>query len=285
MTLYGVNACGKSSYLKATGLSVIMAQAGLYVPADTFIYKPFTRIMTRIAGGDSIEKGQSSFVVELLDLGSVISRADEDTLVLGDEMCRGTEIASAEALVHTTLATLVEKGTLFVTATHLHGIAQDIGQLQGVDIFHMEVAFDEDGDPIYDRKLRSGPGAEYYGLEIARAQGFPTEFMKRAMEYRNRKAGTKTVEGKRSRYNSKKILVACEACQYRPVRESDLPLDTHHVNFQCHADKDGFHGTQSKDAAHNLICLCKQCHIDVHKGTKNLTLLQTLKGRKVVLSA
>ncbi len=284
MALYGVNACGKSSYLKGVGLSVIMAQAGLFAPAESMVYKPFKRIMTRIAGGDSIEKGQSSFIVELDDLKSVLSRADADTLILGDEMCRGTEIDSAEALVEATIRSLNSTQTPFVTATHLHGIADRLAKIPGVDVFHMEVSFDSDGDPVYDRKLRSGPGERFYGLEIARAHGFPEKFMQQATAFRNEKSGTMVTSGRASRYNARKILVRCEvpACSYQPVGRNALPLDTHHLNGQCNADSEGFHGTQRKDALHNLITLCKQCHVDIHRELLSITVQQTLKGRKVV---
>lgn len=284
MALYGLNACGKSSYLKAVGLAVIMAQAGMFVPAASMVFKPFKRIMTRIAGGDSIEKGQSSFIVELNDLGSVISRADKDSLILGDEMCRGTEVASAEALVYTTLQTLATAGVPFVTASHLHGIADDIKQkIPRASVFHMEVSFDKDGDPIYDRKLLPGPGASYYGLEIARAQGFKDSFMQIALDFRNQRLPTKVTEGSRSRYNAQQIRIACEACGAKPVGKNALSLDTHHLNFQCNADKDGYHGTQRRDALHNLISLCKACHIKVHSNRIQLIVQQSLKGRKVTV--
>ncbi|RKO94572.1 muts domain V-domain-containing protein [Blyttiomyces helicus] len=230
MVIYGVNACGKTSYLKSVGLAVVFAQAGMYVPAKFMRFKPFNRIMTRIAGGDNIQRSQSSFIVELEEMLSVIQRSSKDTLVIGDEMCRGTEVLSANALVHTTLDWLVKKGVFFLTATHLHGISEKVSSLSNVKIMHMKVRFDNCGEAIYDRILCPGPGPEKYGLEIAKAMNFPSAFLKEARKFRN-EAVNNTVERK-SRYNSPKSLGRCENCGYKPQGVTSLPLDTHHIEFQ-----------------------------------------------------
>jgi DNA mismatch repair protein MutS len=76
--------------MKAIGLSVIMAQAGMYVPAVNYRYYPYNHIMTRICGNDNIYKGMSSFVVEMTELRNIIQRADKHSLIIGDEICSGT---------------------------------------------------------------------------------------------------------------------------------------------------------------------------------------------------
>ena len=303
MLLYGVNSCGKTSYLKAVGVAVTFAQAGLFVPADSMEFSPFSRIMTRIAGTDNMERSQSSYIVELEELLSVVHRSNNQTLVLGDEMCRGTEVESANSMVYTVLKWLVERNTFFIAATHLHDIVPKIKEnlSDKISIYHMKVSMTEDGDVIYDRSLTKGPGPRLYGLEIAKAMHFPATFLREAMNYRvNAKvekeksaSGEPLVQSNnvtpempkivRSRYNAKKILVKCESCGYRPDNSRCIPLDTHHIEFQCNADAEGFHGSQKKNVLHNLICLCKECHIKVHKGELVVKTIQTLKGSKYVV--
>jgi DNA mismatch repair protein MutS len=270
--IYGVNSCGKTCFLKSLGMAVVMAQAGLFVAAKSFSYKPFKRVMTRIAGGDNISRSQSSHIMELDELLSILNRANGDTLVIGDEMCRGTDVMSANATVHTTLTCLVSRESFFVTATHLRDLADN--PLPKVKTTHMQVTFSSDGcgEPIYTRKLMDGPGPVMYGLEIAKAMNFPADFIEKAMSFR------KTETEKRSRYNSKKIVIHCELCGHRPTRKDAKELDTHHVNHQCDADQDGFHSSgHHKNSLHNLVVLCKDCHKQVHSWTK-LVKLQTLKN-------
>ena len=76
-----------------------MAQMGMYVPCKEFVYYPYTKIFTRIVGDDNIFKGQSSFVVEMNELRSILKHSDQNSLVLGDEVCKGTEDLSATAIV------------------------------------------------------------------------------------------------------------------------------------------------------------------------------------------
>lgn len=293
MVLYGVNSCGKTSFLKSVGLAIIMAQAGLFVAADNMVFTPLSKIMTRIAGTDNMERSQSSYIVELEELLSIVRRSDSSTLILGDEMCRGTEVESANAMVFTTLQWLLEKRTLFIAATHLHNIAAKIeSDLSEANIYHMKVSFDHNSDVIYDRKLTPGSGTVKYGLEIAKAMGFPLNFMERALAFRenNVKISLNDQDStpsfpkqlRKSRYNSKKILVKCEACSYQPLDSRCLPLDTHHIEFQCNADNDGFHGTQHKNMLHNLVVVCKECHCKIHKNELEIVKVQGLKGTKIL---
>ena len=93
--LYGTNAVGKTSLIRALGISVIMAQSGLFVPCSSFKYKPYTAIFSRILGNDNIFKGLSTFAVEMSELRVIMKMADKNSLVLGDELCSGTEMESA----------------------------------------------------------------------------------------------------------------------------------------------------------------------------------------------
>ena len=122
--LYGINSSGKSTLMKSIGLNIIMAQIGYYVSASEFIYFPYNTLMTRISGMDNIFKGMSSFMVEMMELIAILKRNDSNTLVLGDEICRGTEEKSANIIVTYMLEVLENCNTSFITATHLHQIAE-----------------------------------------------------------------------------------------------------------------------------------------------------------------
>lgn len=174
---------------------------------------------------------------------SILQRADSKTLILGDEMCKGTETKSAVTINYSLLSELIEKNVFFITATHLHELNEYIKLESKVKVCHMKVTFDKEGNAIFDRKLQPDSGPELYGLEIARNLNFPKSFMEKAMKFRSNFIwGTKNPV-KKSRYNSKKIVAKCQVCDYKPPNEKSLPLDTHHLDFQCNA-KDGYHTTQ-----------------------------------------
>jgi DNA mismatch repair protein MutS len=276
LVLYGANACGKTSLLKALGLAVIMAQAGLFVPCSSMKFKPFKQIMTRIAGGDNISKSQSSYIVELEEMFSIETRSNADSLVLGDEMCRGTDTESAVGMCYSLMVGLATRGVTFVAATHLHDLFSEKRPIiPKIQVSHMETFYDKDGNCIFNRKLKPGSGSKMYGIEIAASYGFSMEFIERATKYRNEYVWDKSKKPLKSRFNSKKIKVKCQICGYEPKDNMSLPLDTHHKNFQCNAIQ-GYHNTQPKDVLHNLIDLCKECHIKVHKFELKIEYQQTL---------
>jgi len=289
--VYGVNSCGKSSLLKALGLCIIMVQAGLFAPCQEITLKPFKQIITRITGGDNLEKSQSSFIIELEEILSILNRANQNTLVLGDEICRGTESKSAVAINYSLLKDMLKKQCFFITTTHLHELYDHVNDIKKIDIYHMKVNFTKgsnDGSVIdgggnqveFNRKLVPGRGTELYGLEIASHLNFPKTFMNEALQFRSNFIWNTGL--KKSRYNSKKIIEKCQLCQYKPSSKKDLPLDIHHINFQCNADQDGFHNTQNKNALHNLICLCKECHVKVHQGELEFKIEQGLYCKQTV---
>ena len=97
--LFGINAVGKSSYMKSIGVNIIMAQAGMYVASSSFIYKPFKYLFTRILSNDNLFAGLSTFAVEMSEFKIIMKYADKNSIVLGDELCSGTETLDATALV------------------------------------------------------------------------------------------------------------------------------------------------------------------------------------------
>jgi DNA mismatch repair protein MutS len=120
--LYGTNAVGKTSLIRALGISIILAQSGMFVPCSRFQYKPYHSIFSRILGNDNIFKGLSTFAVEMSELRIILKMADENSLILGDELCSGTETESAMSIFVAGLMELHEKESSFIFATHFHEI-------------------------------------------------------------------------------------------------------------------------------------------------------------------
>lgn len=261
--LFGVNCSGKSSLMKALGICIILAQAGLYVPAAFFKYSPYKTILTRIIGNDDLFKGLSSFAVEMGELRGIIKRANNRSLILGDEICHGTETISAVSLVASAIITLSELSTNFLFATHLHQLSQieRVNSLKNVKMYHLKVKFDEKtGELIYDRRLEEGPGHPVYGLEVARAMNLDHNFIELANDIRKEiMEVTAFVPLKKSKYNKEVYMNQCG------ISECGNPaVDTHHIKFQSMASQDGFIDHLQKNHKSNLVPLCKQCHHMVH---------------------
>lgn len=269
MILYALNSCGKSSLLRSIGLSIIMAQSGLYVPCKEMTIAPFDTIVTQVDLHDNLWKGNSSFVTEMIGLRKIIKMANPKTLVLSDELTKGTEVLSATAIFASSVIELLERGCKFVFTTHLQDVSklQVIKKAKHLQVCHLSVIINDD-QIIFERKLQPGPCSELYGLEIAKAVGIDSNVINRSFEIRNDILNTKRISAtpKRSRYNTLKLLDKCEICGYNPSKSTDLPLDTHHIKFQCTADSNNFTGHYHKNSVCNLVCLCKSCHISVHNG-------------------
>ncbi len=262
--LYGVNQSGKSCTMKSVGIAVIMAQAGMYVPADSFIYSPYTTLMTRILGNDNADKGLSTFAVEMMELRSILTRNNNRTLVLGDELCHGTESASAVSLVAASIMHLSEHRTLFIFATHLHELSnmEEITTLHNICQYHLTISFDpEDGETIiYNRLMKKGSGTGLYGVEVAKHLKIPQHVVEKAYSIRNKYYNKAEVSTKSS-YNSDVIVNKCKI----PLCDK-AATQTHHIMFQSESDKNGLIGAVHKNNAKNLIPLCDHHHDMVHHG-------------------
>ena len=260
--LFGTNACGKSTLMKAVGLNVILAQAGFYVACSSFRFKPYTQIFTRILNNDNIFRSQSSFAVEVMELRSIFQMCDENSLILGDELCSGTESSSALAIVSNSIKTLSDKCVSFMITSHLHELTEIplIKEIQNVNIFHLKIRCD-DGILIYDRKLCKGSGPPIYGLTVCEAMGMPTDFIKRCSDILNYIQNKKEnlVSTKLSQYSSKVFMDECKVC-------GGLPEETHHIKEQYIADENGMIDHHHKNNKHNLVVLCKSCHSKVTYG-------------------
>ena len=267
MLLYGTNAVGKTSLIRALGICVIMAQAGFYVPCSEFIFKPYQSIFTRILGNDNIFKGLSTFAVEMSELRTILRLADENSLILGDELCSGTENTSAISIFVAGIQHLYQSKSSFIFATHLHEIVDyaEITELTTVLLKHMSVVYNKEKDVlVYDRKLKDGPGNNMYGLEVCKSLNLPDNFLEVAYQIRNKYNldNRSPLSLKTSHYNSKKIMGICERC------EKNIGTEVHHLQHQKKANKEGVimkkDGIFHKNHLANLLTLCEACHHEFH---------------------
>jgi len=277
MLLYGVNAAGKSSLGKAVGLSVLLAQCGIPVPATKMTLIPYTGIFTRILGNDNLWAGMSSFVVEMTEFRSILRAANGRTLVIGDELCSGTETASAAAIVAAGIQSLARRGANFIFATHLHELADlpEITKDPSIAMYHLTVHVGEKNALVYDRRLYPGCGSPMYGLEVCRGLDMDTEFLEAAVSFRKRYFSDH-VAPHASRYNAAVVMDRCTVCA------STEGLETHHIVPQAAAIDSKITTAIHKNHAGNLVVLCTTCHDKHHAGLLEIKgWMNTSLGRKL----
>jgi DNA mismatch repair protein MutS len=278
MLLYGTNMVGKTSLIRALGISVVLAQAGMFVPCTSFKYRPYHALYTRILGNDNLHQGLSTLAAEMVELREILHYADNRSLVLGDEVCKGTEIESALSIFAAALIHLHQKSVSYIFATHFHAILDfaEIKQMKHLRICHMSVHYDASLDClVYDRVLREGGGARSYGLEVCKSLHMPREFIDTAYSLRNTYFTESRGELQRPlavAYNSQKVRGRCEMCNEHVGEE------IHHLQEQRHADDDGFIGSVHKNHGGNLASLCEACHIKVHSENLHIVRKKTTDG-------
>ena len=276
MLMFGTNTGGKTSLMRALGTAIILAQAGMYVPCKKFIYKPYQSIYSRILNQDNFFKGQSTFSVEMSELRVILQYADENSLVLGDELCSGTETISALSIMMASLIRLHERRSSFMFATHFHEIVDfhELQELERVQCFHVGLIYDPISESlIYDRKLKPGSGSRSYGLEVCESLYMDKEFLKKA--YDLRKKHFPEFEGSlshtKSKYNAKKIKGECESCG----KQSE---EIHHLQEQHTANVENGYiaGSFHKNHPANLMALCEECHLKKHSKEEDNTIISNL---------
>lgn len=280
IVLYGINGSGKSTLMKSIGINIILAQIGFYVAAKKFTYSPYCSIFTRIKGNDNLYKRLSSFYVEMSELKAILQRNDNKTLVLADELCRGTEYKSATIIVSYMLERLYKNKSSFITATHLHNIIElpIIKKLEELKVKHISVEYDNKTDNlIFSRKLKDGPGEDFYGLKVAKFLLDDCDFNEKSQiiedQYNN------TVENininQKNKYNSKMIVKECYTCKSRKN------LEVHHINWQKDCNKYFVKNKPQikKNSMANLVTLCRSCHDMVDRGDLKIDgYIDTIKG-------
>jgi len=272
--LFGANACGKSTLMKSIGLTLVMAQAGFYVPCSSFTYAPYTQLFTRILNNDNIFKGQSSFAIEMSELRTIINQCDNRSLVLGDELCSGTETNSAISIVGSGLSLLSENKSSYMFTSHLHQLTnvdpvKDLAK-NDLSIQHLKISYDND-KLIYHRKLQEGPGPSSYGLEVCEGMDMGSAFLSMARKIQQELQGGSTnfVNTKQSNYNKEIQMDLCEICKDKG--KDNKSLETHHIKEQQDANDHGMINHMNKNDKSNLVPLCKSCHAKVTHGSLEIT--------------
>ncbi|SIT67007.1 DNA mismatch repair protein MutS [Edaphobacillus lindanitolerans] len=182
LLITGPNMSGKSTYMRQVALTVIMAQIGCFVPADSAALPVTDQIFTRIGAADDLAGGQSTFMVEMMESRHALAHATADSLLLFDEIGRGTSTYDGMALAQAMMEFIHEQigaNTLFSTHYHeLTGLSEKLGRLRNV---HVSAA-EQGGHVIFLHKVKEGPADKSYGIHVAELAGLPESVIRRAAE-------------------------------------------------------------------------------------------------------
>ncbi len=178
--LTGPNMAGKSTYMREIALNVILAQIGSFVPCDFAKIGVVDQIFTRVGATDDIAQGQSTFMVEMVETSSIINRMTERSLILLDEVGRGTSTYDGVAIAWALAEYLVKnKNPRTIFATHFHELNGLADLYKSISNYQVTVK-EEDGHVIFLRKVIPGGANKSYGIEVAKMAGLPKELLNRA---------------------------------------------------------------------------------------------------------
>ena len=178
----GPNMAGKSTYMRQTALIVLMAQIGCFVPADSAEIGLVDRIFTRVGASDDLASGQSTFMVEMTEVANILRNATADSLLILDEIGRGTSTFDGLSLAWAIVEYIADKkliGAKTLFATHYHELTELEGKIDGVQNYCIAVKEKEDGI-VFLRKIIKGGADKSYGIQVARLAGVPEAVLARA---------------------------------------------------------------------------------------------------------
>jgi DNA mismatch repair protein MutS len=180
----GPNMAGKSTYLRQIGLCIVMAQIGCFVPCESASIPVFDRVFTRVGASDNLAMGQSTFLVEMIETANILHSATPNSLVLLDEIGRGTSTFDGLSLAWSIIEFIhnnakISAKTLF--ATHYHELTELENILEGVKNYNVSVK-DWNGQMVFVRKIERGGADQSYGIQVAKMAGVPDKVIMRAKE-------------------------------------------------------------------------------------------------------
>ena len=185
LLITGPNMAGKSTYMRLYALTVIMAQIGCFVPATTCDIPIFDKIFTRIGASDDLIGGKSTFMVEMQEAENAISEATKNSLILFDELGRGTATYDGMALAQSILEYIHNNiGAKLVFSTHYHELTSLDKDLKHLKNIHVS-AKEEDGNVVFLHKVLNGPSDKSYGVNVAKLAKLPDSLIERANEILN----------------------------------------------------------------------------------------------------
>ncbi|WP_317366474.1 DNA mismatch repair protein MutS [uncultured Tyzzerella sp.] len=178
----GPNMAGKSTYMRQVALIVLMAQIGSFVPCDNATISIVDRIFTRVGASDDLATGQSTFMVEMTEVANIINNATDKSLLILDEIGRGTSTFDGLSIAWAVLEHIAEKiGARTLFATHYHELTEIEGKIDGVNNYCVEIK-DNGDDIIFLRKIVKGGATGSYGIHVAKLAGIPNRVIARANE-------------------------------------------------------------------------------------------------------
>ena len=180
LIITGPNMGGKSTYMRQTALIILLAHAGSWVPASSAVIGPIDRIFTRIGAGDDLARGRSTFMVEMSETANILHNASHNSLVLLDEIGRGTSTYDGLALASACAVYLARSiGAYTLFATHYFELTQLADNEESVANVHLQAVEHKDRI-IFLHSVRAGPASQSYGLQVAALAGIPASVLKQA---------------------------------------------------------------------------------------------------------
>lgn len=182
LLITGPNMSGKSTYMRQVALTAILAQIGCYVPADEAVLPIFDQVFTRIGAADDLISGQSTFMVEMLEARNALTNATQNSLILFDEIGRGTSTYDGMALAQAIIEYIhkhIGAKTLF--STHYHELTVLDSELEKLKNIHVS-AIEHNGKLVFLHKIKEGPTDKSYGIHVAQLAELPKELINRANE-------------------------------------------------------------------------------------------------------
>ena len=184
MIITGPNMAGKSTFMRQTGLIVLMAHMGCFVPASSASICIVDRVFTRVGASDDLASGRSTFMVEMNELAGILSNATNRSLLILDEIGRGTSTLDGLSIAWATIEYVLSEtniGAKTLFATHYHELTDLEGTLPGMKNYSVTVK-EFDDEIIFLHKIKRGGADRSFGIEVARLAGLPDELLKRAKE-------------------------------------------------------------------------------------------------------
>ena len=201
LLITGPNMGGKSTYLRQSALLSILAQMGSFIPAQSATLGVVDRLFTRIGAGDDIAAGRSTFYVEMAEMALILRNCTPRSLLLIDEVGRGTGTIDGLAIAQAISEHLLNAGDgmpIVLFATHFHELVDLAKTFKSVDNLHVAVA-DEPTGPVFSHRLLRGSSSRSYGIAVAHMAGMPKQIVERAKEIAGQLEARPTVESRRPR--------------------------------------------------------------------------------------